>query len=44
VFRKIARAAGVPVSVYSMDMRSGGATEADHIPEVTDRMFDDAGG
>lgn len=43
-FREIARAAGVPDEIYSMDMRSGGATEADHIPEVTDRMFDDAGG
>jgi hypothetical protein len=27
-----------------MDMRAGGATEADTLPEVTDRMFDDAGG
>ena len=27
-----------------MDMRSGGATEADALPEITDRMFDDAGG
>jgi hypothetical protein len=43
-FREIARAAGVPDDIYSMDMRSGGATEADHIPEITDRMFDDAGG
>jgi hypothetical protein len=44
VFREIARAAGVPDDVWSMDMRSGGATEADTIPEITDRMFDDAGG
>jgi hypothetical protein len=43
-FRKIARAAGVPDEIYSMDMRSGGATEADDIDEVTDRMFDDSGG
>jgi hypothetical protein len=43
-FREIARAAGVPDEVYSMDMRAGGATEADDIPEITDRMFDDSGG
>jgi hypothetical protein len=43
-FREIARAAGVPDGIYSMDMRSGGATEVDSLPEVTDRMFDDAGG
>src|SRR6185437_2761505 len=43
-FREIARAAGVPDHIFSMDMRSGGATEADMLPEVTDRMFDDAGG
>lgn len=43
-FRKIATAAGVPDDVYSMDMRSGGATEADSIPEVTDRMMQDGGG
>jgi hypothetical protein len=43
-FREIARAAGVPDDVWSMDMRSGGATEADDLEEVTDRMFDDAGG
>lgn len=43
-FREIARAAGVPDDVWSMDMRSGGATETDSIAEVTDRMFDDAGG
>lgn len=43
-FREIARAAGVPDEVLSMDMRSGGATEADEIEGVTDRMFDDAGG
>ena len=43
-FREIARAAGVPDEIYSMDMRAGAATEADELPEVTDRMFDDAGG
>lgn len=43
-FREIARAAGVPDDVYSMDMRSGGATEADGIAEVTDRMLQDGGG
>jgi len=42
--REIARAAGVPDEIFSMDMRAGGATEADTIPEVTDRMFDDSGG
>lgn len=44
VFRDIATAAGVPTDVWSMDMRAGGATEADAIPAITDRMFDDAGG
>ncbi len=44
VFREVARAAGWPDDLWSMDMRSGGATEADTIPEITDRMFDDAGG
>ncbi len=43
-FREIARAAGVPDEICSMDMRAGAATEADALPEVTDRMFDDAGG
>ncbi len=43
-FRAICRAAGVPDDLYSMDMRSGGATEADAIPEVTDRMLQDGGG
>lgn len=44
VFREIARAAGVPDSIWSMDMRAGGATEADATPGVTDRMLQDAGG
>lgn len=43
-FREIARAAGVSDEIYSMDMRAGAATEADELLEVTDRMFDDAGG
>lgn len=43
-FREVARAAGVPDDVWSMDMRAGGATEADGVEGVTDRMFDDAGG
>jgi hypothetical protein len=30
--------------IYSMNMRAGAATEADELLEVTDRMFDDAGG
>lgn len=44
VFRGIATRAGLPTDWWSMDMRSGAATEIDTIPEVTDRMFDDAGG
>jgi integrase len=44
VFRDVARAAGVPDSVWSMDMRAGGATEADATSGVTDRMLQDAGG
>lgn len=44
VWRTIARRAGVPDEVWSMDMRAGGATEADAIPEVTDRQLKDAGG
>jgi hypothetical protein len=43
-FRKIARAAGVPDDVFSMDMRSGGATEADSIHGISDRMLQDSGG
>ena len=42
-FREIARAAGVPDEVFSMDMRSGGATEADGAG-VSDRELQDAGG
>jgi len=43
-FREIARAAGVPDDVFSMDMRSGGATEADSVEGITDRQLQDAGG
>jgi len=43
-FRTIARAAGVPDEIFSMDMRSGGATEADSVEGVTDRMLQDGGG
>lgn len=43
-FREIARAAKVPDDIWSMDMRAGGATEADAIPEVSDRALQDAGG
>lgn len=44
VFREIARAAGVPDDIYSMDMRAGGMTEADDIPGVTPRMMQDGAG
>lgn len=44
VWREIAREAGIPDQVWSMDARAGGTTEADTIPEITDRMMDDAGG
>lgn len=40
-FRKIARKAGIPDDVWSMDMRAGGATEADAIPAITPRMLQD---
>jgi hypothetical protein len=43
-FREIARAANVPDDVLSMDMRSGGATEADAVDGITDRQLQDAGG
>ncbi len=42
-FRQIARAAGVPDELYSMDMRAGGATESDAVG-VTDREMQDSGG
>jgi len=43
-FREIARLAGVPDDIKSMDMRAGGATEADATTGVTDRALQDAGG
>ena len=43
-FREIARAAGMPDDVWSMDMRAGGATEADAIHGISDRELQDAGG
>lgn len=44
VFREICRRAGVRDEIKSMDMRAGGATEADAIPEVSDRDLKAAGG
>lgn len=44
VFRQIRAKAGVPASIYSMDMRAGGATEADATDGVSDRALQDAGG
>jgi integrase len=44
IWRKIARKAGIPDTICSMDMRAGGATEADSIPGVSDRALQDAGG
>lgn len=44
VFREIATAAGWPKDLWSMDMRAGGATEADSIEGITDRALQDAGG
>lgn len=40
-FRVVATAAGVPKTVWSMDMRAGGATEADDIAAITPRMLQD---
>lgn len=42
--REIARAAGVPDEIYSMDMRAGGASEAGLIESVSDRELRDGGG
>jgi len=44
VWREIARAAGIPDEIWSMDGRAGGATEADSTPGVSDRALQDAGG
>jgi integrase len=41
MFREVARAAGVPDDVWSMDMRAAGGTEADDIPDITPRMLQD---
>lgn len=43
-WREIARAAAIPDDVWSMDMRAGGVTEADGIPEITPRMIQDGAG
>lgn len=44
IFRMIARKAGVPDDVRSMDMRAGGATEAASIPGMTPMDIQAAGG
>jgi len=44
VFRAICRRAEIPDTVWSMDMRAAGGTEADLIPTVTDRMLQDGFG
>lgn len=44
VFRKVARAAGVPDDVWSMDMRAGGATEVGAIQGITRDDLKSAGG
>jgi len=43
IWREIARTAGIPDEVWSMDGRAGGATEADSTPGVSDRALQDAG-
>lgn len=44
VFRDIARAAGIPDTIWSMDMRAGGATEAGSIQGITSLDIQAAGG
>lgn len=44
VWRKIAKAAGIPDDVCSRDMRAGGATEADGIEGITPADLKAAGG
>lgn len=44
VFRRIAKQAGIPDGIWSMDMRAGGATEADAIQGVTMKDLQGAGG
>jgi hypothetical protein len=43
-FREIARAAALPDSFWSMDMRAGGATETDALPGITARDLKNASG
>lgn len=43
-FRAVARAAGVPDEIWSMDMRAGGATEAGNIAGITSLDIQAAGG
>jgi hypothetical protein len=43
-FREIATAAGVPDDIWSMDMRAGGAVEADSIEGLTMKDMQAAGG
>lgn len=43
-FRKVARAAGVPDDIWSMDMRAGGATEAGNIQGISNFDIQAAGG
>lgn len=44
VFRGIATRAGLPADWWSMDMRSGGVTEADRTDGITSRMIQDGAG
>jgi integrase len=44
VFREIAKAAGWPDELKSMDLRAGGMTEADAIDGIPDRYLQDAAG
>lgn len=44
VFREIAREIGMPDSIWSMDMRAGGATEAGNLQGVTSMDIQAAGG
>jgi len=44
VFRRLAKQAGIPDAIWSMDMRAGGATEADSIAGVTMKDLQGAGG
>jgi hypothetical protein len=44
VFREIARAAGVPDTIWSMDMRAGGITEADGIAAIPPKWIQHGAG